>query len=73
MKVVQLHVFTPNQFSSPTPNPKIGLPKVKTARKLSQEDIENENCSTTWVDPKTVFELYNDPKSSPLGPQNVQN
>ena len=26
-----------------------------------------------WVDPKTFFELYPDPKNSPLEPQKVQN
>ena len=35
--------------------------------------IENENCSTTWVDPKTVFEPFPNPKNSPLGPQKVKN
>ena len=36
-------------------------------------NIENESCSTTWVDPKTVFKPYTDPKNSPLGPQKVKN
>ena len=35
--------------------------------------MENKICSTTWVDPKTVFEPYPDPKNSPLGPQKVKN
>ena len=26
-----------------------------------------------WVDPKTVFQLYNDSKNNPLGPQKVKN
>ena len=26
----------------------------------------------TWVDPKTVFEPYPNPKNSPLGPQKVK-
>ena len=36
-------------------------------------NIENENCSTTRVDPKTVFEPYPDPKNSPFGPKTVKN
>ena len=34
---------------------------------------KNESCSTTWVDPKTVFEPFHSPKNSPLGPQKVKN
>ena len=45
--------------------------------KLSQNEMselkENENWSTTWVDPKTVVEPYPNPKNSPLGPQKVKN
>ena len=29
--------------------------------------------STTWVEPKTVFEPFYSPKNSPLGPQKVKN
>ena len=32
---------------------------------------EDESCSTTLVDPKTVVEPYSNPKNSPLGPQKV--
>ena len=39
---------------------------------MSRGDIENENCSTTWVDPKTVFEPYPNPKNSPIWPQKVK-
>ena len=28
-------------------------------------NIENESCSTSLVDPKTVFEPHNEPKKSP--------
>ena len=35
--------------------------------------IENKSCSTTWVDLKTVFEPYPEPKDSPLGPQKIKN
>ena len=35
--------------------------------------IENKSCLTTWVDIKTVIELYPDPKKSPLGPQKDKN
>ena len=31
--------------------------------------IDNKRCSTAWVDSKTVFNPYPDPKISPLGPQ----
>ena len=34
-----------------------------------ERSIENESCSTTWVDPKTVVETYPNPKNSPLGHQ----
>ena len=36
-------------------------------------NIENESCSTTGVDPKTVVEPYFSPKISPLWPQNFKN
>ena len=32
-------------------------------------NIENESCSTSGVDPKTVNEPYPNPKNSPLGPK----
>ena len=31
-------------------------------------NIENESCSATWVDPKTVVEPFSDLQTSPLGP-----
>ena len=44
-------------------------PKIKSNSKVKIEvSIENKSYSTTWVDPKTVLELYPDPKNSPLGP-----
>ena len=49
-------------------------------QKLSQNKMselkknkEDERCSTTYVDPKTVVEPYSNPKNSPLGPQKVKN
>ena len=40
-------------------------PKVKSKSKVRIEGtIENKSCSTTWVDPKTVFEPYPDPKKT---------
>ena len=42
MKVVNIHEWTPKQFLSPTLNPKnilIGLKKVKTTPKLSQNQM----------------------------------
>ena len=32
-------------------------------------NIENETCSTTWEDPKTVVKAYFDHRTNPLGPQ----
>ena len=47
-------------------------PKNKLNSKVKSEvSIENKNYSTTWVDPKTVLELYPDPKNSPLGPKRI--
>ena len=37
------------------------------------DNIENESYSTTWVDPKTLFEAFPNRKNSPLGPQKVKN
>ena len=49
-------------------------PKIKYKSKVRiEETIENKSCSTTWVDPKTVLELYPDPKNSSLGPKKVKN
>ena len=48
-------------------------PRIKTKYKVGIEEmIENENCLTTWVQPKTVFESFPDIKNSPLGPQTVK-
>ena len=33
-----------------------------------ERNIENESCSTTWVEPKKVFKSYPDPENSPLWP-----
>ena len=35
-------------------------------------NIENESCSTIWVDPKTVVEPYPNPKNNPLGPKKLK-
>ena len=47
----------------------------KMTQKLSQKlkvgidgTIENKSWSTTWADPKTIFEPDPNPKSNPLGP-----
>ena len=49
-------------------------PKIKLNSKVEIEvSIENKNYSTTWLDPKTVLELYPDPKNSPLGLRKVKN
>ena len=78
MKVVQLHEYTQKQLSNPTPTPKkpIGpqkinnYPKIKLKSKVRIErNIENESCSTTWVDPKTVVKPYPIPKIANQGPK----
>ena len=38
-----------------------------------EENIEDKSCPTTWVDPKTFFESYPDPKNTQLGLQKVKN
>ena len=38
-----------------------------------EENIENQSCLTTWVDPKIVFStLPRPPPKSPLRPQKVK-
>ena len=45
-------------------------PKIKSKVNVRIErNEENENCSTTRVDPKTVVEPYPSNKNAPLGPQ----
>ena len=45
-------------------------PKIKSKSNVRIEgNIENESCSTTRVDPKTVVEPYSNPQASPLGLQ----
>ena len=49
-------------------------PKIKSNSNVTiQGIIENESCSTTWVDPKTVFESHIEPEKSLLGPKKVKN
>ena len=36
-------------------------------------NYKNESCSPKRVDPRTVFEPYSNPKSSPIGLQKVKN
>ena len=64
-----------NFFETLTPpqNTQIG-PKNKWKSNVRIErNKENESCSTTWVDPKTVVKPYPDPKNSPLWPKKVKN
>ena len=35
-------------------------------------NIENESCSSTWVDPKTVVKPYSNPQTSPIGPHKTK-
>ena len=56
------------------PNQPIRAPiRQKMTPKLNieiDENIENESCSTTWVDPNTVFEPFPDPpKTACDGPK----
>ena len=70
---------TTKNIFEPYPNAKIitlGPQKVKNSPKIKYKSnvrikgyIENESCSTTWVEPKTVVEPYSDPQTSPIGPQ----
>ena len=46
---------------------------VKPPKDRIVENTEDKSCSTTSVDPKTVFEYYLEPKNSPLGSQKVKN
>ena len=45
---------------------------VKTDTRIDW-NIHNESWTTTWVDPKTVFEPFLDPKNSLSGPKKVKN
>ena len=70
-------VFEP--YPDPKNNP-LGPQKVKNYPKIEsksnvriQRNIENESCSTTWVDPKRIVEPHPNPKKCPLGPQKVKN
>ena len=48
--------------------------KLSQNQKLELKELKkNKSCSTTWIDPKTVFEPYPNPKNSPVGPQKVIN
>ena len=61
------------------PNPKNSPLEPKKWKMTTKSNVRiegtlgNKSCSTTWVDPKTVFELFLNPKNSPLGPQKVKN
>ena len=47
-------------------------PKIRSNSNITMQGIiENEHCSTTGVDPKTVFEPHIEAKNSPLGPEKV--
>ena len=64
------------------PNPRnspLGTWKVKNYHKIKSKsnvriegNIENESCSTTWVDHKTFFWSNLNPKNRPLGLQKVK-
>ena len=57
----------------PQPRKVKNYPKIKSKSKVRIErKIENESCSTIWVDLKTVVAPYSNPKISPLGPQKVK-
>ena len=48
-------------------------PKIMSTLNVRIEGkIENESCSITWVDPKTVVEPYLDPQTRPLGPKKTK-
>ena len=72
---------TPKHFSNPdSKSSPIGLQKIKNNSNIKSKSkfkiegtIKNESCSTTLVDPKTVFIPYPNPKNGPLGPQKFKN
>ena len=45
----------------------------KLSQNQNERNKENESSSTTWVDPKTVYEPFLNPKNSLLGPPKVKN
>ena len=48
-------------------------PNIKSKSNARVEgNIENESCSTTWVDPKTFVKPYSNPQSSPLQPHKTK-
>ena len=73
----------PQMVFEPYPNPKnspLGPQKLKNDPKIKSKtnvriegNIENESCSTTWVNPKTIFKSYPNPENIPLGPRKVKN
>ena len=73
LSFVYILIFQPQKLPIRAPKSKKD-PKIKWKSKVRiEETTENKSCSTTWIDPKTVFEHYPDPKNSPLVPQNVKN
>ena len=69
-------VVKPNSYPQTSP---LGLQKDKNDPKIKsnlnvriQGIIENESCSTTWVNLNKIFEPHIAPKNSPLGPQKVK-
>ena len=52
------------------PTKVINDPKTMSKSNVRIEgNIKSESCSTTWLDPKTVYIPFLDPKNSPLGPK----
>ena len=48
-------------------------PNIKSKSNARVEgNIENESCSTTWVDPKTFVKPYSNTQSSALGPHKTK-
>ena len=68
--------YTPTPFNLLGPQKFKNAPKIRSKSNVridrNKENKETENCSTTWVDHKTVFELYPNPKNSQLGPKKVK-
>ena len=49
-------------------------PKIQSKSNVRiDRNKENVSYSTTRVEPKTVFELFLNPKNSPLGPKKAKN
>ena len=73
-EIYKMRITLPQPENSPVgPKKEKNDLKIKSRSKVRIErNIENESCSTTWVDPKQFLNHTPTPKW-PLGPQKVKN